>query len=126
MRRSPGLLACLCMCVAAPVEAASAASTPARSSVAGTVSDAPVPVAASNTPPAGRTLSPNRVLAIAAALPKVRAARAKYRGSYGGAYLKGPFRWQVSYFSRNGKQEIGQVIIGEALSSPKVLEQWTG
>ena len=54
----------------------------------------------------------------------MRAVRAKYPGSYGGAYLKIPFHWQVSYFSRNGKKEIGQVIIDDA--SGRVLEQWTG
>lgn len=54
----------------------------------------------------------------------MRAARAEYRGSYGGAYLKLPFHWQVSYFSRNGKKEIGQVIIDDATG--RVLEQWTG
>jgi hypothetical protein len=64
------------------------------------------------------------VLAIANALPKMRAVRARYRGSYGGAYLKPPFNWQVSYFSRDGKKEIGQVIIAD--SSGRVLEQWTG
>jgi hypothetical protein len=89
-----------------------------------TSSEAPIPVAASNKPPAGRRLSPNQVLAIAAALPKMRAVRAKYPGSYGGAYLKLPFHWQVSYFSRNGKKEIGQVIIDDF--SGRVLEQWTG
>jgi hypothetical protein len=89
-----------------------------------TSSEAPIPVSASNTPPGGRRLSANRVLAIAGALPKMRAVRAKYPGSYGGAYLKGAFHWQVSYFSRNGKKEIGQVIIDDL--SRRVLEQWTG
>jgi Glycosyltransferase family 87 len=83
-----------------------------------------VPVPASDTPPAGRRLSANRVLTIADALPKMRAVRRKYPGSYGGAYLKGPFRWQVSYFSRGGRKEIGQVTIDD--SSGRVLEQWTG
>jgi hypothetical protein len=83
-----------------------------------------VPVAASNTPPAGRRLSPNQVLAIAERLAKMKAVRAKYRGSYGGAYLKPAFHWQVSYFSKNGKKEIGQVIIDDL--SGRVLEQWTG
>ena len=86
--------------------------------------ETPLPVVASNEPPAGRKLSSNRVLAIAAALPKMRAVRAKYRGSYGGAYLKLPSHWQVSYFSRDGKKEIGQVIIDDF--SGRVLEQWTG
>ncbi len=86
--------------------------------------NAPIPVPESNTPPAGRSLSANQVLAIAARLPKMKAVRAKYRGSYGGAYLKGPEHWQVSYFSKGGKKEIGQVIIDDL--SRRVLEQWTG
>ncbi len=85
--------------------------------------EAPVPVAASDTPPIGRRLSPNQVLRIAEALGKMRAVRARYPGSYGGAYLKGPGRWQVSFFSKRS-QEIGQVIIAD--SSGRVLEQWTG
>jgi hypothetical protein len=64
------------------------------------------------------------VLAIAAVLPKMKSVRAKYRGSYGGAYLKPALRWQVSYFSRDGKKEIGQVIIDDL--SGRVLEEWTG
>jgi hypothetical protein len=63
-------------------------------------------------------------MAIAAALPKMKSVRGKYPGSYGGAYLKIPFHWQVSYFSRNGKKEIGQVTIDD--STGRVLEQWTG
>ena len=80
-----------------------------------TVSENPVPVSDSEIPPAGRRLSADQVLAIAQALPKMKAVRAKYPGSYGGAYLKGPVRWQVSFFSKKGAKEIGQV-----------LEQWTG
>ncbi len=82
-----------------------------------------MPVAPSIVPPAGRRLSPDDVLEIAGRLPKMRRVRANYPGSYGGAYLKGPGRWQVSYFSRKGK-EIGQVIISDATG--RVLEQWTG
>jgi hypothetical protein len=107
----------------APSTAGSARSGAASSSAA-TVSTAPIPVPRSNLPPAGRRLSANKVIAIADALASMRAVRAKYRGSYGGAYLKMPFHWQVSYFSRNGKKEIGQVIIDDF--SGRVLEQWTG
>ncbi len=89
-----------------------------------TTSEAPVPVPASNIPPIGRKLSADRVLAIAQALPKMKAVRAKYPGSYDGAYLKGPFRWQVSFFSKRGAKEIGQVIVDDATG--RVLEQWTG
>jgi hypothetical protein len=89
-----------------------------------TIAEAPIPVPASEMPPAGRRLSSDRVLEIAEALPKMRAVRRKYRGSYGGAYFKGPLRWQVSFFSAKGSKEIGQVIIAD--SSGRVLEQWTG
>jgi hypothetical protein len=103
---------------------ASAKSVPSASSTTQTDPNAPIPVPESNTPPAGRSLSANQVLAIAARLPKMKAVRAKYPGSYGGAYLKGPEHWQVSYFSKGGKKEIGQVIIDDL--SRRVLEQWTG
>jgi hypothetical protein len=89
-----------------------------------TSADAPIPVAASDTPPAGRRLSSNQVLAIAQALPKMKAVRRAHPGSFADAYLKLPFHWQVSFFSRGGKKEIGQVIIDDA--SGRVLEQWTG
>ena len=123
MRRLTVLLGCFAVCLPAPAaHAAAARVTGAASSVAS--SEAPIPVAASDIPPAGRKLSADRVLAIAAALPKMRAVRAKYPGSYGGAYLKIPLRWQVSFFTRTGGKEIGQVIIAD--SSGRVLEQWTG
>ncbi|MHB8531613.1 MAG: hypothetical protein ACYDC2_02720 [Solirubrobacteraceae bacterium] len=104
--------------VAASVAQASIASARAKSP------EAPIPVAASDTAPAGRRLTPNQVLAIAQRLAKVERARAEYRGSYGGAYLKPGFHWQVSYFSKGGKKEIAQVIIDD--TSGRVLEQWTG
>jgi hypothetical protein len=97
---------------------------PAGSSGEASNSETPIPVSPSLTPVPGRRLSSDQVLAIANALPKMRAVRAKYPGSYGGAYLKLPLNWQVSYFSRGGKKEIGQVIISD--SSGRVLEQWTG
>ncbi len=85
--------------------------------------ETPVPVEASDTPPVGRHLSSDQALEIANRLPKMKAVRAEYPGSYGDAYTKGPVRWQVSYFSKRGK-EIGQVIIAD--HNGKVLEQWTG
>jgi hypothetical protein len=96
----------------------------AKATTAAATSETPVPVAASDIPPTGRKLSADRVLMIAQALPKMRAVRAKYPGSYDGAYLKGPFRWQVSFFSKKGAKEIGQVIVDDATG--RVLEQWTG
>ncbi len=92
-------------------------------SAAAATAENPIPVSPSEVPPPGRHLSADRVLEIANRLPKMRRERAKYPGSYDGAYLKGPSRWQVSYFSRSGK-EIGQVIVADAHG--EVLEQWTG
>jgi hypothetical protein len=104
---------------------AATGSTRASASATGQVgnSENPVPVTPSSTPPVGRHLSADQVLEIADRLAKMRHVRAEYPGSYGGAYLKGPTRWQVSYFSRKGR-EIGQVIIADA--DGRVLEQWTG
>jgi len=104
--------------------AATKATATAATTTQSTVSENPVPVPNSDIPPAGRKLAANKVLAIAEALPKMKAVRAKYPGSYSGAYLKGPSRWQVSFFSKKGAKEIGQVIIADA--SGRVLEQWTG
>jgi hypothetical protein len=110
--------------VAAGSSRSASVPAPAATHTAAELGEAPIPVAASSSPPAGRRLSADRVLAIAAALPKMKALRREYRGSYAGAYLKGAFRWQVSYFTRGGKKEIGQVIIADL--SGRVLEQWTG
>jgi hypothetical protein len=123
-----GCLLALCSAGIAGAQVKSAGSSlsaPTKKGATTTVAnpEAPVPVQASDTPPVGRQLSSNRVLQIADALPKMRAVRARYRGSYGGAYFKGPGRWQVSYFSKKG-QEIGQVTIADR--NGKVLEQWTG
>jgi multisubunit Na+/H+ antiporter MnhF subunit len=128
MPRVAALILCVVICVF-PASASAASGTifsTAAFSGQSTSSENPIAVPASNTPPSGRRLSANSVLAIANALPKMRAVRAKYPGSYGGAYLKGLFRWQVSYFSRDGKKEIGQVLIAETLTSARVVEQWTG
>jgi hypothetical protein len=111
------------MLTASPVATATTRTTASAGS-SSTAPGAPIPVPLSNKPPSGRRLSSNRVLAIASALPKIRSVRAKYPGSYGGAYLKMPFHWQVSFFSRNGKTEIAQVVIDDL--SGRVLEQWTG
>ena len=119
----PAALAGVSGSASAAAEATTAASS-SSSSTSVPNPEAPVPIAASNTPPAGRRLSPNQVIAIAERLPKMKAVRRKYPDSYGGAYLKPAFHWQVSFFSKGGKKEIGQVIIDDL--SGHVLEQWTG
>ncbi len=128
--------AILCAVACALPSGASAATAPgvgvlgrgagigATGSVTANDPEAPIPVAATSVPPPGRRLSADRVLAIADRLAKMRAVRARYPGSYGGAYLKTGARWQVSYFSRDGHKEIGQVIIADGTG--RVLEQWTG
>jgi hypothetical protein len=116
---SPGVGGALSGVLARSARTARSAAAPQA-----TIAEAPVPVPASEIPPAGRKLSADRVLAIAETLPKMRAVRKKYPGSYGGSYFKGPLRWQVSFFSKKGAKEIGQVIIADA--SGRVLEQWTG
>ncbi len=109
---------------ASPPPVVKASPSGGRSTSSTTNSETPIPVPDSNVPPAGRRLSADRVIAIASALGKMRTERRKYPGSYAGAYLKVPFRWQVSFFSRNGKTEIGQVTIADLTG--RVLEQWTG
>jgi Glycosyltransferase family 87 len=89
-----------------------------------TSSETPIPAALSDVPPAARRLSSEKVLSIADRLPKMRALRREYRGSFGDVYLKGAFQWQVSYFTRGGKKGIGLVIVSDL--SGRVLEQWTG
>jgi hypothetical protein len=98
--------------------------TTATNSPSGDDAETPIPVALSSTPPAARRLSSEQVLAIANRLPKMRALRREYRGSFGDVYEKGAFQWQVSYFTLGGKKEIGLVIISDL--SGRVLEQWTG
>lgn len=122
----PVLLATAAPALAAAATGRPSASTSTAASTASSAAsdpEAPVPVPTSSTPPVGRFLSADQVLEIAGRLPKLRAVRARYPGSYAGAYLKGATRWQVSYFSRQGK-EIGQAIVADR--SGRVLEQWTG
>ncbi|MBB4661062.1 glycosyltransferase 87 family protein [Conexibacter arvalis] len=74
-------------------------------------------------PPPGRRLSARQAIAIADAIPKIRAEVADHPGSYPTAYTKGAVQWQVSYFSRD-RREIGQVLIDDLTG--EVREAWTG
>jgi hypothetical protein len=115
----------LALTLAVPAAASTGAHTSTKTTTTrATVSEEPVPVLESSAPPPGRRLSADQVLAIARKLPKMRAVQAEYPGSFADAYLKGPLRWQVSFFSKKGAKEIGLVIVAD--SSGKVLEQWTG
>jgi hypothetical protein len=120
-------LALIACCTWLAAVAAANAATPASATPASAKSETnpntPIPVAPSEIPYPGRHLSSDQALRIAEALPLVRRERARYPGAYGGAYLKGPGRWQVSFFSRRA-QEIVQVYIADATG--RVLEQWSG
>jgi hypothetical protein len=94
------------------------------STTSSTSSETPIPVGLSKVAPAGHRLSSDQVLAIADRLPEMHALLHEHKGSFGDTYLKGGFQWQVSYFTKGGKKEIGLVIISDL--SGRVLEQWTG
>ena len=75
--------------------------------------------------PSGHRLSAQRVLAIAGKLPLVRRQLRSHPGSYGAAFLKGPSRWQVSYYAMgSAPKEIAQVLIDD--QSAAVVEAWSG
>jgi len=117
-------LAVLGTLAVAPTGAGAASIAAGSTLTSATSSETPVPVTLSNVPPAAHRLSSEQVLAIANRLPEMRALRSEHRGSFGDVYLKGAFQWQVSYFARGGKQEIGLVIIDDL--DGRVAEQWTG
>jgi hypothetical protein len=76
-------------------------------------------------PPVGHRLTGNQAVAIASKLPAIAAERRKHPDSYPAAFLKGPLRWQVSFYSRSPhSKEIAQVSIDDATGI--VLEAWTG
>src|SRR3984893_15404640 len=61
-----------------PAAAGGAAPAAQSSSGQSTNAGAPIPVPASDTPPAGRRLSANHVLALAGALPKMKGGGGEY------------------------------------------------
>jgi hypothetical protein len=67
--------------------------------------------------------SGREVLNTASRLEKIRKERTKYPGSTADVFMKGPLRWQVSFYDKQ-RHEIGQVLIDDA--SGAVLEAWTG
>ena len=113
--------AALALAGAASAQAATATTT---RSTASTSSETPIPEPASTTPPPAHRLSSDQALAIADRLAKMRKVRREYPGSFGDAYLKGAAQWQVSYFDKTGKKEIGLVVIDDL--DGRVVEQWTG
>jgi Glycosyltransferase family 87 len=144
VRRFSALLACAGACAlpAAASAAPGAISGALRPAPVGSIGSAIQPSVAVSAaiPPAGRApaardphrqrplsaeaLQGERLLAIANALPKMRALRAEYPGAQ--AFLISPYgraHREVLYFSPTG-QKIGVVVIDSR--SGRVLEQWTG
>ena len=124
MRRLLPAVLCAVLALGLPAGASAARATVTP------VPESPVQVAVSSIPRPGRSLSSQRALTIASAVAKVRDARRGHPGSYGAVYTKGPFRWQVSFFSRGprpgggGGKELAQVIIADRTG--RVLEAWSG
>jgi len=73
----------------------------------------------------GRRLTGLRARSLADRLPKIRAERRRFPGSYSGVFLKGSGQWQISYYAK-GKplREIGQVIVDDRRAT--VLEANVG
>lgn len=79
-------------------------------------------------PPPGRVRSARQVIAIAKRVPKVADVLRRHPGYTREAYMKGPYRWQVSFFDRSRpkvpRKEIAQVSVWDPTG--QVLEAWTG
>jgi hypothetical protein len=73
-------------------------------------------------PPRGHELSARQATRIAARSHKLQEELAKHAGVRSQALIKGPGRWQVSYYS--GRKEIAQVVVDERTRS--AVETWTG
>jgi hypothetical protein len=123
MRRLLVPLACALVC-AAPSAARAASAAGATTTTTTAESEQPTLVARSHVVLVGRHHSSVEVLAIAERLPKMRQLVKENRGAFADAYLKGALRWQVSFFDRSGKKEIGLVMIADLTG--RVIEQWTG
>jgi hypothetical protein len=136
VRRILTLIPCAAVCVFSVLPATSSAASSAQSTLK------------AKTPPVGAVVSPPRdrpanaaqargFLAIANALPKIRALRAEYPGLFGTQTELPSGHWQVTYYTPgNPSKEIGNTIIsgppkeiGLVVIDPRsgrVLEQWTG
>ena len=89
-------------------------------------SDEVVPAPRGRRPPPGRRLTTARAGRIADRLALVRGERRRYPGATREVFLKGPSRWQVSYFAKvppgDPRKEVAQVTIDDR--SGAVLEAY--
>jgi Glycosyltransferase family 87 len=74
--------------------------------------------------PKGFRLTGAQAQAIAERDPKVIAVRRAHPGTYPNVFLKGPRRWQVSFFSAGRPRELAQVYVDDVRG--RVTESWTG
>jgi hypothetical protein len=77
--------------------------------------------------PAAHRLTGAQAQAIAARDAKVREAERKYPTAKPEVFLKGPARWQVSWFTPgtgDARKEVAQVLVDDATGA--ILEAWTG
>jgi hypothetical protein len=133
--RGAACVAALLICLlaagpaAAQVKAPGSAGTPGlatRLPGSAVRSDQLVSPAREDVAPAGHVLSARQAGAKADAREEVRSARREYPGSTREVFLKGPDRWQVSYFAKvppgAPRKEIAQVLVDDR--SGAVLEAW--
>jgi hypothetical protein len=129
----PAGLALVCLTGApAPAQAATAPTLESGAG-AGLLPKAPTDPNALSRPerpdarPPGHRLTGNEAKAIAGRVPKVRVALRRYPTAKPEVFLKGPTRWQVSWFTPGtgpARKEIAQVYIQDATGA--VTEAWTG
>jgi len=118
-------LATLTIALVAGVLAAAPSAAGAAPTVPGhtTVSLAPVQVEITSEVRPDRRRSSKEVLAIARRVPLVREVRAEHPRAYPAVFLKGPARWQVSWYAPYGG-EVAQVIVEDW--NGRVVEAWSG
>ncbi|ADB54336.1 hypothetical protein [Conexibacter woesei] len=103
---------------------ATSATTAPRSTPTATDPNALATPPSPSIPPPGHRLTARQATAIADAVAKIRKTVREHPGSYSTAYTKGATQWQVSYFSRGERIEIGQVTLDDLTGG--VQEAWTG
>lgn len=86
-------------------------------------SDSPILISDPTERPAGFKMTAGQAERIAARVPLVISTLKHYPTAYPGTYTKGSGQWQVSWFTRQGK-EIIQVYVDDF--TRKVTEAWTG
>lgn len=125
-------LLAICLATAAPVAAEETGSTPSPAAAAQRSPEALTVPPSLDRRPEGYLRTGVQISRIAGRVGKVRAERARRRGTYARAFLKGPpraRRWQVSFYAPSTRpnepdEQIAQVLVDDRTG--KVIEAWTG